>query len=356
MTLILNGYIDSFARKTKGLLTTQMTVSDLLNYYYINKEVNRDISDQRISKIVNYIDTYDSEVGIYFPSIVLIAEGETPTVNEERNQFVFEKDIKFVVLDGQHRIKALEKYVNKEADKNRLNQILTSTITTQIYFNLNEEQQRELFLDINATSKQVSTSLAFKFDGRNPLNLIIKELLDEENNNLKVNLKVTDKTRITRPSNKSWISISRLNRYLSYLLFNTVQTSRKAEKILEQNYFEVTEFLTQYFLLLIEVFPKDFGNVTKWILGHEAMQNALAVATHEKIVKIEGNHIKFASNWKEIIETLHLIDWSPNSTIFKDQLIQGNGYKSFKDNKHSELLPKLRAEWDENLKIWENEY
>src|SRR5699024_11955230 len=117
--------------------------------------------------------------------------------------------------------------------------------------------------------KKVSQNLTFKFDKRDPINVIIKELLNHDVN-LENKLKITDKTRVSRPSNKSWMSITRLNRYISYLLFNTNKISNKNMKLLEEKFFEITEFLTQYFSLLIEILPEDIGNVEKYILEHEA--------------------------------------------------------------------------------------
>lgn len=126
-------------------------------------------------------------------------------------------------------------------------------------------------------------------------------------------------------------------------------------KLLEENFFEITEFLTQYFSLLIEILPEDFGNVEKYILGHEALQNALAIVTHEMIVINKDSEILFTPRWKEITELLHLIDWTTNSGIFSTLLIDGANYKQFKDSKHSEVLPLLRLEWEQLLRDWEEE-
>lgn len=105
----------------------------------------------------------------------------------------------------------------------------------------------------------------------------------------------------------------------------------------------------QYFEFLVEIFPEDFGNVTKYILGHEAIQNAIAIATNNKIVNNSNNSISFSTNWQEVVEILHFIDWTPNKSIFANHLVDGPKYKYFKDNKHNEILPILQKEWDELL-------
>ena len=92
--------------------------------------------------------------------------------------------------------------------------------TTTGGLGLNESSQRKLFSDINSRAKKVSQSLSFKFDERDVVNLLIKDLLKNNNTNTIHGLIIDHKSRIVRPQNKAWMSISRLNRFISYLLLN----------------------------------------------------------------------------------------------------------------------------------------
>lgn len=348
----IQGYIDTFPEQKKGLLTTQLKIKDLLNIYQIKSNVNRDINSTRVSKISNYIESYDSEIGIYLPSIVLVAETE-PITSNNYTKFSFPSNSKFTVLDGQHRIKALEYFINKEQNMNRLSEILESNITVQIYFGLNESSQRKLFSDINSRAKKVSQSLSFKFDERDVVNLLIKDLLKNNNTNTIHGLIIDYKSRIVRPQNKAWMSISRLNRFISYLLLNRVKTSHKTSKILKNNYFKILDFLDRYFNILANVIPDDPGNVRGSLLGHEALQNAIAVVSHEYIVTLKENSIIFNQNWQDILEHLEFIDWSAKSKVFITELVDGKDYVHFKDSKHLEVVPLLRKEWKEQLELSE---
>lgn len=346
----IKGYIDTFPNHSKGLLTTQIKVKELLKIYHINSNVNRDINYARVTKISNYIESYNSEIGIYLPSIVLVAENE-PETDDNLTSFKFPLDSKFIVLDGQHRIKALEHYINKEQDHKKLSDILESNITVQIYFGLNESSQRKLFSDINSKASKVSQNVTFNFDERDVINLLIKDLFKNNAHNSIHGLIIDNKSRIMRPTNDAFMSIARLNRFISYLLLNRVKTSSKTSKILENNYFKVVEFLDQYFNVLSNVLPDNPGNVKESLLGHEALQNAIAIVSHENIVTLKGDNITFHENWQDILEHLEFIDWSPTSKVFRSEVIKGKKYVHFKDNKHNEIVPLLRKEWLEQLRL-----
>jgi hypothetical protein len=55
-----------------------------------------------------------------------------------------------------------------------------STVTVEVHLDLDAEQQRQLFHDLNNLGKAVSSSMAFDFDNSNPVNVFIKEVLVDE--------------------------------------------------------------------------------------------------------------------------------------------------------------------------------
>lgn len=52
-----------------------------------------------------------------------------------------------------------------------------ATLTVEVHLGLNIEQERQLFHDLNRLGKKVDSSLAFQFDGSNPITLFIKNKL-----------------------------------------------------------------------------------------------------------------------------------------------------------------------------------
>ncbi|MFT8542270.1 DNA sulfur modification protein DndB [Acetobacter sp.] len=55
-----------------------------------------------------------------------------------------------------------------------------ATLTVEVHLGLNIEQERQLFHDLNRLGKKVDASLAFQFDGSNPITLFIKHKLTED--------------------------------------------------------------------------------------------------------------------------------------------------------------------------------
>ncbi|MDW9468667.1 hypothetical protein GOA66_21450 [Sinorhizobium meliloti] len=55
-----------------------------------------------------------------------------------------------------------------------------STVTVEVHLNLDAEQQRQLFHDLNNMGKAVSSSMAFDYDNSNAVNVFIKEALIDD--------------------------------------------------------------------------------------------------------------------------------------------------------------------------------
>jgi hypothetical protein len=55
-----------------------------------------------------------------------------------------------------------------------------ATLTVEVHLGLDIEQERQLFHDLNRLGKKVDASLAFQFDGSNPITLFIKHKLSGE--------------------------------------------------------------------------------------------------------------------------------------------------------------------------------
>ena len=77
---------------------------------------------------------------------------------------------------------------------NDINQIAraNTTVMVEVHLGLDARQERQLFFDLNNYAKKVDSGLAFNFDQSNPINLYIKQNLEQEGI-LKANLVDNDK-------------------------------------------------------------------------------------------------------------------------------------------------------------------
>lgn len=193
-------------------------------------------------------------------------------------------------------------------------------------------------------------NLAVKYDDRNVVNSLITSLLKNKSSNPlhKMGVEI-NRNRIVRPKNKNWISLTRLSKFISILLFGTNKTTLSNNAMITKQYEQIYSFLQQYFIILESALPNEPGNAKTNLLGHEALQNAIALLCHEKIISTENKKVLINPNWKELVELLGYIDFGTRSEIFKGNLIRlgsADKYWGFPDNKHNEIFPEFKKEFE----------
>lgn len=310
------------SNNNKGIMTTQIKLSDLLKVYKIDVSINRDINYSRVPKLTKYIDQYDDKPGVFFPSIVCSYSGNPlKDFDKMKQELEISKGSCLIIIDGQHRIKALESYINnKRIAEKRKKYVLASDFTLQVYFGLSKEDMKNLFADINSNSIKVSMSLITAYDSREILNVLTKDLYEISDGLQMLGIEF-NKSRIIRPLNTDFMTSVRLKKFLSLLLFGKKILSNKEEKLLKENYDQALSFLERFFYVFANYLPSNPGDVKKYVLGHEAVQNSIAMVLHNEI--FTDNNLNTIINWEEaLLEVLNNLDWSVNNNIWKLYLIK----------------------------------
>ncbi|MGG0386330.1 DNA sulfur modification protein DndB [Priestia filamentosa] len=304
------------SNNAKGVLSSQMKIKDVLNLYKIDKTVNRDVSYLRIPKIVRYIENENTNTGIFFPAFVFSFRGDPLPYYRDEFELQIPSNEKLIVIDGQHRIKALEKYVETIEEDSQKELFLNSSVTVQIYFGLSINDEKRLFADINSNAKRVSMSLITKFDSRDILNVLVTELYNVSDA-LQVAKIDFEKSRLVRPSNDYFATSMRLKGLISLILFGKKTLNKKDLDILKDQYDDIISFLNRLFEELFNVLPANPGDVLSSILGHYGTQQALGYYIHNSIIINNKDMIGWVSNWEEDIEQLGAIDWTLNNPSWK---------------------------------------
>ena len=122
-----------------------------------NVSINREVDDDRAAKMVEYI----KGKGSFYPTIVVATNKKNLIdydVNKKRIMMkIKDEQDKFIVLDGQHRFESINLLLEDNSDINRYQSVF-------IIENMNNFQQRKVFLDINDTPKRVTTGTKLRFD------------------------------------------------------------------------------------------------------------------------------------------------------------------------------------------------
>jgi len=345
----LKGLVNLINGDSKGVMTTQITVRDLLEVYTIDNSVNRDINYARLKNISKYIDSYDSPIGIFLPSLVFsFIEDVGNYYDITKKELRIPTGVKLKVIDGQHRIKGLEYFLNVSEDLDKKEEILNSNLTAQIYFGLNENNQKDVFVDINSNSKRVSMSLITKYDTRDIMRVLVRDLYDSSHALQNAGVEF-NKSRIVRPTNELLFTSAHLKNFIALLLFGTANISKKNEKLAKEKYDDILMFLDKFFTILFDVLPSVPGDVRKYTLGHEALQNAIAFYLHKEIILEIEPDLSWIPDWEIEVEKLKHFDWSIRNPLFQQHMIISRvntnyEFKAFIDSKHDKLSKILENE------------
>lgn len=344
----LKGLVNHINGESQAIMTTQITVRELLEVYKIDNVINRDINYARLGPLATYIDSIDSEVGIFLPSLVFAFTGDpSKYYDTSRKELSLPPGVKLKVIDGQHRIKGLEHLLRHSSDTAKKEKILDSTLTAQIYFGLDEVDEKNVFVDINSNAKRVSMSLITKYDTRDIMRVLVRDTFEScralENAGVEFM-----KSRIVRPKNTLLFTSARLKNFISILLFGRPKLSKKAEQLIKDKYDDVLAFLDKFFVVLFDALPPVPGDVNKYTLGHEALQNAIAYYLHEQIISEADKDIEWIPDWELVLEKLEYFDWSVRNPLFQQYMITSRSnnseFKAFIDNRYQNLLEILKAE------------
>ncbi|MFS0783222.1 DNA sulfur modification protein DndB [Bacillus sp. 1P06AnD] len=312
VNVVAKGAIDTLInKKDKGIMSTQISIRDILEIYSIDKEVNRDLGYHRLPKLVKYLENIDGNMGVFLPAIVLSFRGDPTTCyDSETSSLYISKNNKLVVIDGQHRIKGIEHFLNKGNIDNELKErLLNSYLTVQIYFGLSNSDERKLFTDINTNAKRVSRSLVTSYDTRDIYNLLVRELYHGSDALQAVKVEF-NKSRIVRPNNTTFTTSVRLKKFINLTIFGKESPSQKNEKQIKEQYDEIYAFLNKLFSVLFLSLPSNPGDVKNYVLGHEPIQNAIALYLNESIIIDNESNIKWLETWEDEVEQLSMINWS----------------------------------------------
>ncbi|MBE5397289.1 DGQHR domain-containing protein [Brevibacillus borstelensis] len=348
-SIFVDGFISPINHSShKGVMTTQMTIRDILQIYALDSDVNRDLNSNRIPSIVKYLENSNTSPGIYFPSFVFSYRHDLNNrYNKEKFQLEIKNDEKMIVIDGQHRISALKKFVGSIDNDSERNLFQLNNVTVQIYFGLSIEEERKLFSDINSNAKRVSTSLVTLYDTRDILNVLVKELYKSCSALNLAGIEL-NKNKVVRPGNTSFSNGVRLKKFITFLLFGKRALNSKEEQQVRLQYDEILSSLIKFFNVFFSVLPSVPGDVDKYLLGHEALQNAIAQYLNKEIIIQDGNNLNWVNEWENEVEQLQLIDWTVQNSDWNKWTVtltptKGSTIKGFAHPYIPELIDYIRG-------------
>ncbi|CAM4237129.1 hypothetical protein L1N85_16690 [Paenibacillus alkaliterrae] len=322
-----------------GLSTLPLRVQDLLNYTAIDPMVQRKLSGGQRRKIANYLQ--ERELDRVFFGPVTLSLRDVTQLYKEQSGFVLRHGSKLSILDGQHRILALG-YVNEQLMKEvkkiekktaalkvkcrrypedsglseelqqleglmeqieaRRLDLLESELSVQLYIGLREEEEKQLFGDINSKVQLVSKELGHSFDSTDPINLLLQQVTDH-NSYLKT-AGVERRNNLTA-YNKNFTCFSWLYTMVSLLLSGTMQPSYELMRRVRSDVSAHVEILHQFLNAVLPHMPEQPG-ISQFVSANRMVQEAIALYAHE-FLYLDG---KYNPQWADCIQVLEGLDWT----------------------------------------------
>ena len=273
----------------------------------------RILNKSRIPEMANYI--INNSKDYVFSSLTASIDGEfefstfDENINKNIGTLKVAMDSKLLINDGQHRRAAIEEALKANPELGE------ETISIVLFIDEGLRRSQQIFSDLNKHAVNVSKSIGILYDSRDPIAIITKNLLD--NNEYLKNF--TDKENTSLPKYSAKL----------FILSSIYETNKKL-----LNKINTTDNQTEKFVL--EFWQCLCDNMSEWMFVFNkeiSAHNFRNTYIHSNGVVLEaigliGNYLysNNYSNWKEYIAKLNTIDWNrSNLKDWENRVIAPNG-------------------------------
>ncbi|MGX4669834.1 DNA sulfur modification protein DndB [Cerasibacillus sp. JNUCC 74] len=291
----------------KDVMSIQCTVNDVLKFLQIDSNVQRELDENKVASIGQYIQYGLDGNDIYFSPLIFSARGKGE-FNYSTNEFNLSMNDRLVILDGQHRVKAFE-YLKKRMESNNLintdkyNSLLNFPLTLQVFMNLTIDEERQLFTDINTKLSQVNNTLIIMYKKDDLNGELVKEVISSlPEDSIECRAKAT-RTKLMTAS--TLYSVSKVLNYGVY--------ERKALTNLNKDNYNDWKSRTEEFITLLKKYsPIDAYDRDKYIIFSSNIIVAIAKFVYDALEKYPN------SSMEELFRTVIVnVDWSHKNEEFK---------------------------------------
>jgi DNA sulfur modification protein DndB len=290
----------------KEVISIQCTVNEILKLLEVDGDVQRDLDENKVASIGQYIQYGLDGNDIYFSPLIFSAR-DNGRYNDSRREYSLDVNEKLVILDGQHRIRAFE-YLKKRLeinpdDENKYSKLLNFPMSIQIFADLSLEQERQLFTDINTKSSQVNNTLLIMYKKDDLYAVLVRDVIDTLPSDL-----IECRAKTTRTKLMTASTLYSVAKTLNNGVYNRQQTT----DINDKNFVKYKEKTENYLTLLRKYAPIDALNRDKYII----MSSNIIVAIAKFIYDVQKDYPKI--QMEELFQKVIVkVDWSHKNEEFK---------------------------------------
>lgn len=308
----------------KKVLATQVRFSTLQAIFEVDQEVQRQLDPQRRLEIREYIlDCIEKNKGIYFSPFIFSSRNK---IKKSEDGWELEPGCKIYILDGMHRssgfasaishlssrkeiAEEMGRYEEAETVQGYINQLKNYPVAMQVFLDLNLQEERQLFSDINTERKEAHVGLIMQYDQRDEYTELTRNVAKQLENNLDIEQRLS---RLTN-QNSAVTSLVIMRRCLIALFEGILTVKRGTPNYQHCEENEVPDISKKFFEAWIEMFPKQMGNRHKFVSGLTGIQIALAKAVHQLVQTHSISYLDAINHLKVLKKHC---SWQHNDPLF----------------------------------------
>lgn len=351
-------YLDGIAYRQFGheVFFTTLRLKTLLAIFEVDANVQRELDPQRKLEIRTFI-LNNVERGSTFQFMPFIFSARNQIQKDEQGHFL-SPGAKLFIIDGQHRNLALEaaiimlksalnaiefiKHEEKIAKlKAQIEQLENFPITLQIYLDLTEKQERQMFSDVNTERKEANPGQLLQYDHRDAYSIMTRELAQRLQKHMDIELYAS---RVVN-SSSALTSLVMMKRCL-VALFDGLHVQKAGEVTFQYPQQEVEQIAEAFFLKWLEIFPKRAHRRTEFVTGLTGIQIALAHTVYHLTKERNISHLEAIN----LLSHLKNISWQHTDPIF--EFLYSHEKRCIAGHSSSTAIRKIKNEF---LKIINNE-
>ena len=323
----------SYEQFGKEVLCTQTRFSMLEAMFEIDHEVQRQLDPRKRKDIRNFIiESLEKEEPFYFSPFVFSSR---QNIQETEDGFVLKPGCNMYVLDGQHRLSAIASAISqlksqKEAAEEFGNweearqageyiyRLSSYPVSMQVYLDLNQQQERQLFTDLNTERREAHSGLMLQYDQRDPYIELTRSVAEQ----LQLVMEIDDKhSRLTEKST-AVTSLITMRKCL-IALFEGILTTKTGDPYYRGcKASEVPKISKAFFMSWQLLFPKRMADRKTYACGGTGVQVALAYTVFTLMREQSLTHL-------EAIQRLQLLKkkctWKHNDPAFSHMYDKSSG-------------------------------
>ncbi len=309
----------------KEILTTQIRFATLESMFEVDYEVQRHLDPRRRAEIRDFIlNSLENDKHFYFSSFIFSSR---KGIIEGPNGFELEPGSKMYILDGQHRCSAISSAIShlksekeRYEESNKFNAALKKQsyidylsdypVAMQIYLDLGQEEERQLFTDYNTERREAHKGLVMQYDQRDEYIELTRSVAETMRSSLEIEFAAS---RLTT-QNPAVTSLSTMRRCLIAMYEGKLTAKTGNPYYRGCNEKEVPRISKHFFLVWPSLFPQKMANRKKYVTGLTGIQIALAYTVFLLTRSYSIKHIEAINLLKSL---KNKCSWEHNDPLFK---------------------------------------